>query len=277
MTPRQVPNANARHRRFRHHLGAKRRAVRPPPIGHDLDPRRRLATCGCHCGSFMLTVAHARYMSRRRLPKQDGRQRRLTASRTCRCGRFNVAAAARLRKSSASDSDKATWLMLQCGRSSKAAEIARGADAGIAPPPASMWPQQQGCGNCPICAARRNHRLRASMWPQQQGYGNRRPADPFVQRPCASMWPQQQGCGNPASGTKNVTVITRLQCGRSSKAAEMGLPTCRFVSRGSASMWPQQQGCGNTGGRSGRQPSRCRFNVAAAARLRKFRAAPCPR
>ncbi len=183
--------------------------------------------------------------------------------------RFNVAAAARLRKFGYWVGSSSGSTALQCGRSSKAAEILWSAVLDRQRAAASMWPQQQGCGNgargaivarndamlqcgrsskaaemayvlpCQaikpngfnVAAAARlrksrrrlllhGSQLRASMWPQQQGCGNAARRGLAGRHHGASMWPQQQGCGNHDG---------RAEGGQHRRA----------------SMWPQQQGCGN--------------------------------
>ncbi len=158
-----------------------------------------------------------------------------------------------------------------------------------------MWPQQQGCGNgtahVPVCVARKCFNVAAAARLRKYWWQKRAPAV-AVPLQCgrsskaaeisgralsaltfhlASMWPQQQGCGNREAIHSFVATLLLLQCGRSSKAAEI-LP--EFEPRAiahEASMWPQQQGCGNAARRPPASPRGPRFNVAAAARLRKFR------
>ena len=52
MAQRNILDTSAsRHRLGRNHP-TKRRVVRTAPIADNLDPSKRLDTCGCHSGSF---------------------------------------------------------------------------------------------------------------------------------------------------------------------------------------------------------------------------------
>ncbi len=158
---------------------------------------------------------------------------------------------------------------LQCGRSSKAAEI-----------PACLFQHHRDCFCFNVAAAARLRKWPTFCLVRQSSL-------------TASMWPQQQGCGNPGVGYCYMDRSYGLQCGRSSKAAEIVVRRHGLESARPASMWPQQQGCGNDG-RERRDLSTHRasmwpqqqgcgnpaprhrprrrwacFNVAAAARLRK--------
>jgi hypothetical protein len=78
MTGRHVVNASPQFTRLRNNYRPELSTVRSPTIGHNLDPRRCLATRGCHCRSLMLASHHTAQQIDPLSADQGGRRRRDT-------------------------------------------------------------------------------------------------------------------------------------------------------------------------------------------------------